>query len=190
MRLLPRQMYRRSPWKNGGGETAEIAVFPANASLDAFDWRISMATVASSGAFSGFPEIDRTLSVISRGSIELDFEQNAVTLDATSPPYAFAADVPVFGRLTGQTITDLNVMTRRGKTQHTVVKHPLNQALSLTPQDKVVLIFAQDAEFIAQCGTQIETVHQGDTLRLADATIKLIPTQSGTILIITLWQAD
>ena len=49
------------PWKNGGGETAEIAVSPPGAALDDFDWRLSMARVETDGPFSAFPGIDRTL---------------------------------------------------------------------------------------------------------------------------------
>ena len=41
MRILRAPDYRRMPWKNGGGETTEIAVFPAGAGLDDFDWRVS-----------------------------------------------------------------------------------------------------------------------------------------------------
>ena len=37
-----------TPWKNGGGVTAKIAAAPPGAGLDAFDWRISRATVAAS----------------------------------------------------------------------------------------------------------------------------------------------
>jgi environmental stress-induced protein Ves len=36
---------RTTAWKNGGGSTTEIAVQPAGASLDDFDWRVSMARV-------------------------------------------------------------------------------------------------------------------------------------------------
>ncbi len=64
MRMIRSSDYRRMPWKNGGGETVEIAIAPAGASLDAFDWRISMACVASSGPFSRLPGIDRTLAVL------------------------------------------------------------------------------------------------------------------------------
>jgi environmental stress-induced protein Ves len=53
MRILRAENYRRMQWKNGGGETAEIAVSPDSAGLDDFDWRISMATgQASGGPFS------------------------------------------------------------------------------------------------------------------------------------------
>eukprot|EP01037_Dinobryon_pediforme_P015242 gene15242-15388_t len=163
MRLLPRQNYRRNRWKNGGGETAEIAISPAGASLDAFDWRISMATVASSGPFSCFPEIDRTLCVLSPGSLKLDFGQNAFTLDAASEPLAFAADVPVIARLTGTAVTDLNVMTRRGRFRHHISKMQIDDKIHFVPQGAAQLIFAQNADFTAQCSASTETLTCGRT---------------------------
>jgi uncharacterized protein len=51
MRVLTPSDYKRMPWKNGGGETTEIAVFPPGASLDAIAWRLSMASVAADGPF-------------------------------------------------------------------------------------------------------------------------------------------
>ena len=70
MRLLPAAGHRRMPWKNGGGETVEIAISPADAGLDGFDWRLSMATVATDGPFSVFPGIDRSLAVIRGAGIQ------------------------------------------------------------------------------------------------------------------------
>ena len=64
MRILRAGNYRRMKWKNGGGETTEIALFPENAGLNDFDWRISMARVESAGPFSLFPGVDRTLSIL------------------------------------------------------------------------------------------------------------------------------
>ncbi|MGI2035464.1 HutD family protein [Rhizobium panacihumi] len=43
------------PWKSGKEETTEIAVFPPDASIDDFDWRISMATVAPDDPFPRSP---------------------------------------------------------------------------------------------------------------------------------------
>ena len=63
--LIPQSGFSVMPWKNGGGTTIEIAVSPHGAGLDDFDWRVSMAHVASHGPFSLFPNIDRTLAVLS-----------------------------------------------------------------------------------------------------------------------------
>jgi environmental stress-induced protein Ves len=103
------------PWKNGGGETLEIAIFPSAAAGGDFDWRISMATVAADGPFSAFPEIDRTITVIDGDAIELSIEgRPAVLLDQAAEPYAFPGDVATSGRLRNGPIADLNVMVRRG----------------------------------------------------------------------------
>ena len=131
--------YRRMPWKNGGGETVEIAVFPPEADLSAFGWRISMATVASDGPFSVFAGIDRTLSILEGEGMELDITgREPVVLTKTSQPLAFPADVATSARLVSGTIVDLNIMTRRGQWAHRVGRrvfegdHPLDAEGGMT----------------------------------------------------------
>jgi hypothetical protein len=115
MRIIRAADRRVMPWKNGGGTTTEIAIFPEGASLSDFDWRISTAHVAGDGAFSSFPGIDRTLVVLSGGGIRLAFaDGEAVALARGSPPFAFGADRAVTGELVAGPIDDLNIMTRRG----------------------------------------------------------------------------
>ncbi|WP_296101635.1 HutD family protein [uncultured Agrobacterium sp.] len=121
MKRLSACDYKRMPWKNGKGETVEIAVFPPGAAMDAFEWRISMASVANDGAFSLFPEIDRTLSILWGHGMSLTIDGAApVLLTMDSDPLRFAADVPVDATLVDGAITDLNVMTRRGRFVHRV----------------------------------------------------------------------
>lgn len=90
MTLMRASSYKRMPWKNGGGETVEIAVFPQGASVDDFDWRISMATVASDGPFSIFPGIDRTLSILEGNGMALAIAANdplLLTIESTPCPF-------------------------------------------------------------------------------------------------------
>ena len=109
------------PWKNGGGTTTEIALSPEGAGLDAFDWRVSMAEVASDGPFSLFPGIDRTLTVLAGEGMELRIEgREPVMLGQGSDPVAFPGDVPTSAVLKKGPIRDLNVMTRRGRFRHHV----------------------------------------------------------------------
>jgi environmental stress-induced protein Ves len=104
-----------STWKNGGGVTREIAVHPAGAGLDDFEWRISMATVDSGGPFSMFPGVDRSLTVLD-GQLTLSIGDGPpVTLDPASEPLAFPGDSPTSAHIAGHPVTDLNVMTRRGR---------------------------------------------------------------------------
>jgi environmental stress-induced protein Ves len=110
---------RTTAWKNGGGSTTEIAVEPSGASLDDFDWRVSMARVASDGPFSEFAGIDRTLGVVKGGGLSLTVGDAApVLLDRNSEPIHFAGDALTSARLLAGNIIDLNVMTRRGRFEH------------------------------------------------------------------------
>jgi environmental stress-induced protein Ves len=127
MRVLKSADYRRMTWKNGGGETAEIAVFPEGAGLDDFCWRVSMATVGSDGPFSAFSGVDRTLSVLEGHGIALEVDgRDSVRLTTGSPPHRFAADAATSARLIDGRIVDLNVMTRHGRFDHRVLRRDID----------------------------------------------------------------
>ncbi|MDS7594547.1 HutD family protein [Agrobacterium tumefaciens] len=154
MRILYAKDYKRMPWKNGGGETVEIAVFPPDASVETFDWRISMATVASDGPFSSFPGIDRTLSILEGDGMALAIEDRTpVLLTQESAPLPFPADVRVHATLPSGPITDLNVMTRRAKWRHNVTKHI--GALQVTAPLGAVLVLALDPLSVSVAGTDL-----------------------------------
>jgi environmental stress-induced protein Ves len=117
--------YQTMPWKNGGGSTTELAIFPAGARLDNFIWRLSTAQVAVDGPFSSFPGIDRTLAVLSGAGLILHTKaeqgttpSGAVHLTQNSPPYCFAGELAVTAELSEGSVSDLNMMTRRDVCQH------------------------------------------------------------------------
>jgi environmental stress-induced protein Ves len=112
--LLPAADRVAVPWKNGGGVTREVAVWPPGAGFDDFDWRVSIAEVSVAGPFSTFAGIDRTMAILA-GRLELRFADGCVELDPASAPFAFAGDVACDGRPLDGPVTDLNVMTRRGR---------------------------------------------------------------------------
>ncbi len=130
MEIRRAAQHRRMSWKNGGGETIEVAVFPEGASLDDFGWRVSMARVASDGPFSRFPGVERTLVVLD-GILILAIDGVEVTL-AAGAPCSFAGDVATSARLIAGPITDLNTMTR-APWRHTVRRiHAPMQLVGLT----------------------------------------------------------
>lgn len=150
MRIIRASDCKVMPWKNGGGTTTEIAVSPEGASLDDFDWRISMAHVAQDGPFSSFPGIDRTLCVLTGNGIRLAFRDGqAAMLERASGPFFFAADRAVDGELIDGAVDDLNVMSRRGRWQHEVQRlaSPGRQALDLA--GGLVVAFAHQGDWRA-----------------------------------------
>lgn len=152
MKLLRAATHKRMPWKNGGGETVEIAVFPENAGLGDFDWRVSMATVAMDGPFSIFEHIDRTLTILTGAGMALAIDrQPPVHLDPSSAPLAFPADVPVNATLTSGPIVDLNVMTRRGRFTHGVERLAIDSSHTVpsAAPPSMLLVRDQDLSLIS-----------------------------------------
>lgn len=144
MTILQRSGYRRMAWKNGGGETAEIAVFPPAAGLDGFDWRLSMADVRTDGPFSVFAGIDRTLTILSGDGIVLDFDDGAerLRLSPETEPQAFSGDRRVESSLIAGPVVDLNLMTRRGVCAHRVRRVRSRGPLQLAASSETVCVFA------------------------------------------------
>jgi uncharacterized protein len=103
---------RFAPWRNGGGETAEILCHPQGAGPDDFGWRISTARVARSGPFSHFPGVARCLAVIEGGVLRLRLPDRSLDVEPDGPPVEFAGDLPCDCRLIGPAVLDLNLMTR------------------------------------------------------------------------------
>ncbi len=102
------------PWKNGLGETIEIARSPDGEALDGFDWRVSVAPVGADGAFSVFPGIDRTIAVIEGAGMTLDVAGRSVAL-RPGVPFTYDGGLAVHGRLVDGPVRDINVMVRRGR---------------------------------------------------------------------------
>ncbi len=160
MKMLRARELPRQPWKNGGGETMEIAVYPPDASFDDFEWRISMAIVASDGPFSRFAGIDRTLTILEGGPLGLAIEgAEEVLLTAQSDPVSFAGDSVTSARLHGATVTDLNVMTRRGHQTHSVTPLSLKSTTLPMQGDGPYLL-------IVRSGV-VEVMLQDQTIELA-----------------------
>ncbi|WP_268944813.1 HutD/Ves family protein [Pseudomonas sp. KNUC1026] len=71
--LLPAAQHRRMLWRNCLGSTLEIARDTPAAAED-WNWRVSLADVAQSGAFSPFPGMTRIISVIEGAGMVLNIE--------------------------------------------------------------------------------------------------------------------
>ena len=132
--ILKASNYKIMPWKNGNGVTTEIAVYPPDASMDDFGWRVSMASVTEDGAFSQFTGIDRVLTMLDGVGMTLTVEDlPKITLSIKDQPFAFPADSPCMSTLKDGPITDFNVMTRRGHYKASVYLRGRYQGQNFTP---------------------------------------------------------
>jgi environmental stress-induced protein Ves len=109
---------RRSRWKNGRGESLELALWPEDASFERgdFDWRISRSRVEASGPFSAYPGFERLLLVTAGEGLVLEHGSAAPRARVRSfEPHRFSGDWPTEAALVGGPIEDFNVFARRGR---------------------------------------------------------------------------
>ncbi|MFG3346353.1 HutD family protein [Streptomyces sp. NPDC048018] len=112
-RLLRTRDRAATRWRNGGGVTREVAAGPADAGLEDFAWRVSLADVAAGGPFSSFPGVDRIITVVDGPGMELTVDGVPHVVDTPYEPFSFSGDAVTDCRLLGGPLVDLNVMTRR-----------------------------------------------------------------------------
>lgn len=130
------------PRKNGGGITTDVAMFPPEATLDDFQWRISIAQITGASTFSQFPEIDRKLAVLDGHMTLIIADREAVTLSSTEAPLEFPGEALARAVLGNSPVTDLNVMTRRNLFQSRMTRYKGAETFELTLQSDVAPIFA------------------------------------------------
>ncbi len=191
IRVVRANQSRRTEWKNGLGWTEEIAVSPIGASLDNFDWRISIAGTESDAAFSTFPSVDRSLAILN-GVIELSIAGNpSLSLDEESTPVTFSGDVDSSARIELGPLVDFNVMTRRGSFVHRLIRQPMDGPTQLQLQGNLIALLSSKGTATVSFGSQHEKLAAGD-LALFEGwygTATLIPERLVNVLLIEIKRA-
>jgi environmental stress-induced protein Ves len=166
MRILRREDYRVMPWKNGGGVTTEIWVSPQGSGLagEPFDWRVSIAYVASDGPFSTFSGYDRHIMLLDGEGMRLESEENGAIDLIRYRPAAFSGDWTVTGKLIDGPVRDFNLMVARRFGRGSLSCQTLTAPLPLFGDGSARLIHAIDGEL--SLGGHI--IGSGETAILAE----------------------
>lgn len=144
-------------WKNGGGTTREVVTQPAGAAFDEFDWRVSIATIASEGPFSTFPGVDRTITLVAGEGMRLVGADLDQALDRVGVPFSFSGDVFLDSQLFAGEVTALNVMTRRDRCRAEVAV--LDAADEIPLSDAGLVMSLQGAWRVkVDCDGQLQSV--------------------------------
>ena len=157
MKYLRSNDYRSMPWKNGNGTTIQMAVWPDQAGLEDFVWRVSRTQVVSDGGFSHFSGIDRSLALLEGRGMVLQVAHSTLMLDQNHPVAVFAGDVATEAKLIDGPISDLNVMSRRGRCYHQLSRWsgaanrelPINTTLVYCAQGSVLLEFGGTSHIVS-----------------------------------------
>ena len=111
MMLIHAASVAAQAWRNGGGQTRELLVWPA---AENWQLRISRADIEADGPFSAFPDVARWFAVLQGAGVALSFADGERVLRAGESPVCFdGAAAPGCKLLDGPT-QDLNLMLRGG----------------------------------------------------------------------------
>lgn len=101
-------------WKNGGGRTRDLVVFPIGSEDEQFIWRASVATIDREGPFSRWVGVDRAMHVLD-GLLGLSFkDQKERLMHAGAQPLTFNGEDDLIAQPIKGPCTVFNVMVKRG----------------------------------------------------------------------------
>jgi environmental stress-induced protein Ves len=168
VRVLRNVDYRRMRWKNGGGWTTELAVFPESAAdaATSFDWRVSIAQIETDGAFSSFPGYDRHIALLDGVGMELRVANaEDIRLEKRLQFSAFAGEMDVFGKLLAGPVHDFNVMTRRERCRAEILVRPLVGPMVFFP-DATWFVYLAGGTANVKSNGSASTIAAGESILL------------------------
>jgi environmental stress-induced protein Ves len=182
--LIPFAGLSPVPWKNGGGSTTQIAVFPPDATFEDFDWRVSLATILEDGAFSEFPGIERTLALVEGHGMTLEIDGEPKLLTQADPEAAFDGESRVVAKLNRGASTDLNIMTRTDRCYHQFGRRVLSGESRFVARAPVTVLFLAEGDSLELCsdGQRVNMVRY-DAVVLDQGTVWTLQAGQGLIFI-------
>lgn len=118
MELIKYSTLIEEPWKNGLGTTRQIVIWPLDADLSNFEWRVSAAAIIFPGHFSHYPGVSRSLSVLEGKSAALKLGEETKTLAYQGPVVKFDGGDHAEVLSTDGPVLDYNVMSRDAVVEH------------------------------------------------------------------------
>lgn len=116
--LLPPSGFRRTPWKNGGGVTVDVAdAYRPGSGADGWSgmlWRFGHTRIERNGPFSDLTGYDRIFAVIDGGGVVLR-PQQAPPIDVARAfePVRFPGEWAIVTELRDGPVAVLNLMAER-----------------------------------------------------------------------------
>lgn len=109
VRVMTAQSVPPQPWKNGGGQTRELFVWPAG---ESWKVRVSLADIEGDGAFSAFPGATRWFAVVEGAGVILTLPEGERRVLPGDAPLRFDGACAPMCRLVDGPTRDLNLMLR------------------------------------------------------------------------------
>jgi len=182
--IISPDQYKVLPWKNGKGETIELAINNGG-TLENFDWRLSIANVIEDGEFSDFSGYNRNLVLIKGQGITLQHDELLYDrLEQQLSVATFDGGLRTQASLISGPITDFNLMTKSNTYHGSIDTFPVQQE-TILKAGHLCFIYGLDEDIKIASRTEpfVQIVPAGHLIKISDQnTTKL--TVSGKNMII------
>lgn len=173
--LLPFDSYQQMKWKNGGGRTSQIAIYPPDADFPkSFLWRLSSAEISSDGPFSIFENYDRFLTLVSGEALKLSFKDASYSLALEKGRVLrFSGAEMLSGEVPHGPVRDLNLIFEREKVQARFHIIDLGEEPRLFQlKSRTLFLFSLSGSFSASISPSEESylICEMDTLQVSSST--------------------
>lgn len=183
--LLDPAQYRRTPWKNGGGVTIDVAgayrpgADPAG--WDGMTWRFGRTRIERPGPFSDLSGYDRILAVVEGRGLVLHPEGRA-PFDARAPfaPVRFPGEWKIASELTQGPVGVVNLIADRALCATDLAFPAEGSAVSVSGATCIVLAL-DDA--VVDIGAHSVPLAQDFALRFEGASGTALALRSGRIAV-------
>jgi environmental stress-induced protein Ves len=102
--------YQRTPWKNGGGVTTDIAL---DNETGGDVWRFSRTPITVAGPFSDYSGFDRLQVLVAGSGLVLQTPSDEIDVRRLFRPVRFAGETPIVSRLEAGPVEVINLMGER-----------------------------------------------------------------------------
>jgi len=172
-RLDPSQ-YRRTPWKNGGGITVDIAGHEDT-------WRLSRTPITSGGPFSDYTGYDRLQVLVAGSGLVLQTPDGEIDVRTPFQPVRFAGETPIVSRLEAGPVEVVNLLGRRAAVRLGLEVAGPGHRLLLGAG--IHLIYAADGPASITTGDNLHPLDADHGLRIEAAPSTMLACTSGHVIV-------
>jgi environmental stress-induced protein Ves len=183
--------YRRSPWKNGGGVTVDIAdeyrpgAKPGD--WDGMIWRLGRTGIPVAGPFSDLSGFDRLQVVVSGRGLVLETAAGEIDLREPFRPVRYRGEPPIVSRLEAGPVEVVNLIGDRSAVRIDLRVLRGGESLTLAPGTHVVYAPAGPVALDGGLGTQ--ALHDQHALRLDSTEPATVHGAGGVALVASIGSA-
>ncbi|SFJ44316.1 hypothetical protein SAMN05216304_10832 [Bosea sp. OK403] len=182
---LPPESFRRTPWKNGGGVTIDIADAyregAAPGSWEGMIWRFGRTSIVAPGPFSDLTGYERLQLVIAGSGLVLETPAGEIDLRSPSKPVRYDGGTPIVSRLENGPVEVVNLIADRTLCEIDLIVTDAGHATKLRAGLHVV--YAPHIAFAGSCGASSFCMDTGHALLIETKDFVTLGAETGLAIV-------